>query len=116
MIIGQGWDIPADGIELPALGDIGLYWSLMRIKDQWEARPAILGPQITHEGALTSLQFADLPANAAATITDVETGQVLATVQAEGGSISFQLSDPGTYIVCVAAPDPVLPWEGRITC
>ncbi|MDP2738707.1 MAG: hypothetical protein Q8O82_08405 [Pseudorhodobacter sp.] len=68
----------------------------------WVPRPELVAPVVT-PGLVVC---ADLPAGTLATVTDGETGEVLATIT---DPTRIELPDPGPYSVEVTPPLPCLP-------
>lgn len=99
---GRGIAMPQGAVEVP--GDLLPAQVIRMMLDggEWVPRPevpplVVAAPQVTCEG---------LPPGSVVTVTDGETGEVLATLT---DPTFFELPDPGPYSVEVTPPLPWLP-------
>lgn len=109
---GARFILPVGAVELPpqiTAAAAALMWrepgSLA-----WISRPGIAPPTVT-DGTLA---FSGLPTGAVAEVIDGETGETLALVEEDAGTIEIELADSGPYQIEVEAPRPWLPWRGKV--
>ena len=105
--------IAMDGsVPIPEFDDLAGYAGKWWDGAAWQDRPRMPEPII---GA-ASMDWTGLPTGATATVTDGDTGAVLATATESGGAIDLTFGDPGRYLIDVTADAPWMPWAGEITC
>ena len=104
---GRGVALPKGALETP--GDLLPAQIIRMMLDDgvWVPRPevppmAVTPPLVTCEG---------LPTGSTVTVSDGETGEVLATLT---DPISLELPDPGPYQIEVTPPLPWLPLSQRV--
>jgi len=99
---GRGLGLPEGAIEVP--GDLLPRQIIRMMLDGggWVPRPEV--PPLAVTGGLVTCE--GLPPGSVVTVTDGETGEVLATLT---DPTFFELPDPGPYSVDVTPPLPCLP-------
>lgn len=89
--------------------------TMMLTEDGWLPRPICADPVISSADGVLTIRFSGLPPGATVSVTDRETGQLLADLPEDAGVVEFSLCDAGAYVVS-AAGLPMLPWGGIVTC
>jgi hypothetical protein len=106
---GDAKSVPSGAVEAPYRSDrlIGM----MLVEGVFQDRPRIAEPVV--EGG--NVVFSDLPAGTTATVEDLETNEVLATLTETAGAITIELVDAGAYHIQLTPPLPWLPHRLRVT-
>ena len=105
---GSGRILPPGAVETPPDVPPETIAASMLVDGTWVRRPALPDPVVASSADGLRVTVGGLPPEAACTVWDAATGEALATLTPDQGTVALTLADPGRYLIEIEAPRPWL--------